>query len=263
MNWKINFKNWLNKQLNSYVTNDYVVKVVDEVDFGKVNENNTIEVILKFNSGVHINGALVQPLQLVAFSEKNSIEIATKLLNDFVDNLDQYQIEIEEDKTAVFECYTPMVLTNFEQVGDGYTSQIIVNGTLVIKDNIVDYSSSLSIDDYELSVNATQFSYQISSDIQPQYESEISKNLKKTAVNEWQFTSLNSYDINDLNHPFHKFWLIANGLLDGNTTFTLKMGGITTNCILTSYTFGSSVSNPPTLATIIFKLATKEEFNNG
>jgi hypothetical protein len=64
-----------------------------------------------------------------------------------------------EDFIYIKQSYsTPMVVSNFGQIGNNYSSQIIVNGTLIISENISDIKQVL-IDGYIVETTTRALSY--------------------------------------------------------------------------------------------------------
>lgn len=134
------------------------VTVTDELTY--VHNGNGVAVVVKYLNGTNYRDSVVQPIQLLIYTDdvmttKAIFDTFTKTYNN---------VPYIDDFTYVNQLYsTPMVVSNFGQIGNNYASQIIVNGTLIISENISDIKQVL-IDGYIVETTLRNITYVASVD---------------------------------------------------------------------------------------------------
>lgn len=129
------------------------VTVTDELTYTHNGEG--VAVIVKYLNGTNYQDSIVQPIQLLIYTDdvmttKAIFDTFTKTYNN---------LPYIDDFTYINQLYsTPMIISNFGQIGNNYASQIIVNGTLVISSNISDIKQVI-IDGYVVETTSRHITY--------------------------------------------------------------------------------------------------------
>ena len=147
MSW--NYEYFITEKLNILKNQsgyDVNIEVANEQAFAKIKsfKPNTIYVIIKMLSSTLTYNIDTQPVQILAITEQNQIDITKDLLTRFTEiyNWDAGLF----GATYVKQQYSaPVVLSNFNEVEAGYRSVIYVTGTLYLMDDVVDIDT-LTID---------------------------------------------------------------------------------------------------------------------
>ena len=112
---------------------------------------------------------------------------------------------------------TPLVITKMQATGIGYSHRIIVNGTLIISDNISDIQT-VEIDDFEYETVSRDLTYNTLEDTQRKDDDYISNtDILGSIV---QFVVAFENKNNDV---CTKASRIRQGILDPNTEFVIKL----------------------------------------
>lgn len=188
------------------------VTVTDELTY--VHNGDGVAVVVKYLNGTNYRDSVVQPIQLLIYTDdvmttKAIFDTFTKTYNN---------VPYTDDFTYVNQLYsTPMVVSNFGQIGNNYSSQLIVNGTLIISENISDIKQVL-IDGYIVETTSRIITYV-----------GVVDNTRVSGAN------LNTSNITQANLRFTftilgkatplwtKLRRIRTGLLDIDTSFTLVL----------------------------------------
>ena len=95
----------------------------------------SIFVVVKFQTGSFNYGQFVQPIVMNVIAEHNKISVCQKLLYEYVSRWHNSEIrEIEND--LIKQTYTsPTVMSNFNDVFDGYRSLFYVSGVFLVGEN--------------------------------------------------------------------------------------------------------------------------------
>ena len=152
----MNYKDYLESTLQSYTT-DHVVKVVDEVNYNYNPAKNEIVVIIKKLSGSVIGNVEFKPIQLEVFGAENETNITMNILEGFVRDWSNTNINIGLDYYKQ-DYSTPIDAGNFNQINAGYRSRFIITGTLMITNSISDVDK-VYINGREINNASVTFSY--------------------------------------------------------------------------------------------------------
>lgn len=97
-------------------------------------KENTIYIVVKFLQATMPYGQIVLPFNITAVSEENNIEKCQRLLFDF-----SQEYNLKNDSTGQIKQFytTPVVLNNFNVVGKGFRSVLMINATFLISKNIL------------------------------------------------------------------------------------------------------------------------------
>ena len=189
------------------------VYVTEEANYRYNGEG--IVCIVKYMQGSNYRDSTIQPVQLQFFTvdipgTKSIIDTFTKTYSNapYTDGLD-YINQIYS---------TPMVLSNFNQIGTNYVTQFLVSATLIISSNITDIKQ-VYIDDelYETTVRTVSFTGGVDNQ-------RVNSNtfLNKTVISNGLIRITMSL-ISKNDSLSDKLRNIRKGLLDINTTFVVKL----------------------------------------
>lgn len=162
--------NLIGMQLQKIVDSDdkykeYDFTLTNELQFVKDKKNGDrlknnpkqIFIVVKFLPATLNFGQTLMPIIVNAIAEKNKLDICYNLLIEYAES---YNLEFNSDETIKQYYSSPSVLSNFNEIGDGYRSLINMTGTFQISEN----SNS-----FEISYNNTKvqaISQSISYDVQ-------------------------------------------------------------------------------------------------
>lgn len=96
------------------------------------NEPNRIYVVVQFLESAITAGHTVQPIQLVVLSEHDNLSKVQTLLRTFAEI---YNTKLNDDGSITQFYLTPVLLSAFNEVYDGYRGLYTLNGTLLISPN--------------------------------------------------------------------------------------------------------------------------------
>lgn len=212
---------------------------------------NTIYVILKYLSSDITFGAKTQPVQILFMSEQNQLSDSRMLLTTFTERYNFFAeiktFEIDGKRQSDFikhQYSTPVVLSNFNEVGIGYRSTLYVSASLVIMENIIDLND-LKIDGEEIKSLSASISYTMTPDTQQVGGEFIASSVKSNAV---MTIGLTIPLLN--NNLTEKIINIMQGNGTGNEDFIIsyKLGDLTFNNVnykLTSSVIGTAPNSVP------------------
>lgn len=123
---------------DKYKTYDFTL--TNELQFVKDKKNGEklknnpkqIFVVVKFLPATLNFGQTLMPIIVNAIAEKNKLDICYNLLIEYAE---AYNLEFNVDETIKQYYSTPSVLSNFNEIGDGYRSLINMTGTFQISEN--------------------------------------------------------------------------------------------------------------------------------
>lgn len=133
------------------------------------NASKQIFIVLKTYPATLNFGQTLMPIQLDVISEKNKLDVAKRLLLLFAET---FNLEFNNDMTIKQYYQPPSVLSNFNEVGNGFRSLLTMRGTLQISENanfikdlfLIDGTSEIKVDIITSNVN-----YDIQLDTQSLY----------------------------------------------------------------------------------------------
>jgi hypothetical protein len=122
----MNYLNYL-KNINTF--SNYVV--TDEINYQYNGDGNAL--IIKYLAGVNFKDSIVQPVQLIIYTDdlpstKTELELFASTYNNnpFYDGTDYIQ--------QIYS--TPFVLSSFESLGRNFSHQMVITGNLLISTNV-------------------------------------------------------------------------------------------------------------------------------
>lgn len=92
-----------------------------------------IFIVIKTYPATLTYGSTLLPVQLDVISEKNKLEVSKRLLTLFAET---YNLEFNSDMTIKQYYQSPSVLSNFNEIGDGFRSLLTLRGTLQISEKL-------------------------------------------------------------------------------------------------------------------------------
>ena len=248
MSW--DYELYITEKLNEIkISKNYDIdlQISSEQAFAKIKDfkPNTIYVVLKYLSSTYSYNVLSQPVQIMAISEQNQIDITKDILSTFTNSYNW--VSVVDSTTYIKQQYsTPVVLSNFNEVGFGYRSLVYITGTLEIMDDLIDVSS-ISIDSVTYKPIAFSLSYQMTGNTQPVGTSKIAVTQKN--ISTLNFTMVVSF-VND--NLCSKVLGIINETTNGNDGFSFVVTfsnstTITTTMKLINAKIDTSPNQPPSL----------------
>lgn len=219
---------------------EYDFTLTNEIQFVKdkkaknelKNNPKQVFIVIKFYPATLNFGQTLLPIQLDVISEKNKLDVSRRLLTLFAET---YNLEFNSDKTIKQYFQSPSVMSNFNEIGDGYRSLLTLRGTLQISENAnlstLKYVNGL--EQIELPLITFGMSFDIQLDTQSLYgESNLTKSWARVGTNVITFTMYltDTLFLNRVLAIVNKdFTTMPNGI---NTDFPFVLGfknGITIN----------------------------------
>lgn len=260
MSW--NYEDYLKKQL-TILARDYNVniEIATEQMFAKIKDPipNTIYVVIKYLSTSIAFNSTVRPIQILVVSEGNQMINAKAIFDTFANDFN-WQMVIDGTTYVKQQYSSPVVLSNFNDIGYDFRSVLYMSGTLIQMDDVVDISTTLSDVVYEGAISVKigentaeiikpitfQFQYNTGCDTQPIGGQTISSSVKSVSTFSLIFT-IPAQDSTLLSNAT----AISAGTQSGNTKFTIafSLSGVSFSydCILTAFNFTTSPNNVPAL----------------
>jgi len=267
MSW--DYEYYLTRELKKIISDlemNVNIEVCEEQLFAKMSAPvpNTIYCVIKYLSTDIAYNSLVRPIQILIVSEGNQMQ-NTKILFDYFAEHYNWKLvsytDNNENITYIKQQYsTPVVISNFNDIGYDFRSVLYLSGTLIIMENVVDITTTLSGVTYDNALSIKigsadaeiikpltfQFQYNTGCDTQPVAGQTISSSVKSVSTFSLVFTipaTTSTLLTNATN--------ISAGLQTGNTKFTISfsLAGIafSYDCILTAFNFVTTPSNIPSL----------------
>ena len=143
--------------------NGYFVTVAEEQDFNRIMDKspNHIYIVVKFLSASINYGQLLLPITITAISEDRKLNVCKKLLFEYSDI---NNLKLSNDETIKQFYTSPQVMSNFEEIYDGYRSLLTLSGTFLINRNANPYKYYLNVftiqfkgDVYNITINEKKF----------------------------------------------------------------------------------------------------------
>lgn len=220
----LNYELYLTEKLNIIKnTNEYKIdlEISTEQAFAKVKtfKPNTVYVVIKYLSSEFSYNLLTQPIQILAIAEQNQIDITRAIFEEFTNTWNWKTID--SGTTYAKQQYsTPVVLSNFNEVGFGYRSVVYVSGTLQIMENVNDIEE-IEIDYVNYKPLSFSISYQMTGNTQAVGDSRLAVTEKNMAT----LTVSMAIPLLD-NDLCNKCLEIINGTRSGNESFWFWIGFI-------------------------------------
>ena len=121
--------NYLNYLKSLVPFDEYVV--TDEVNYQYNGDGNLL--VIKYLAGVNYKDSKVQPVQLVVYT--NDIATTKTALETFASTYNNSPFyDVTDYIQQIYS--TPFLLTSFEEIGNNFTHQFIITGTLLISTNV-------------------------------------------------------------------------------------------------------------------------------
>jgi hypothetical protein len=124
---------------------NYTLNIVQEMSFGtEEEEKNVITIVIKFLTGNIFTNSTIYPIQFIILSEVNSAEIARTLMETFANtyNMSSFVSNFIYHKQMYS---TPTIMSNFNRTADGLRSMLFMSGTLVVTQNVNDFTYALIV----------------------------------------------------------------------------------------------------------------------
>lgn len=141
-------------------------------------EPETIYLIVKQLTSTLSFGTQITPVQIICICEENDTEAGRTILNGI--SALNFNTHTEGTTFIKEEYSSPVVLSNFNDIGAGYRSVLYVSGTLYIMENVADITN-VEIDDVAVSVVNFSLSYNMSPNTQQKANEYIASSVKSTA----------------------------------------------------------------------------------
>lgn len=180
-----NYEEFLTRKLNIIKTElgyeDLTLEIATEQAFSKKKNllPNTVYIVIKYLTADISYGAIAQPVQILCLSEQNSLEKTRLIFTKFAED-NNFLAEITNGVFTKHQYTTPVVLSNYEEVGYGYRSVLYMTATLNILENVLDVKN-LTIDGESVSQLAFNLSYQMTPNTQQKASETIASSAKSTA----------------------------------------------------------------------------------
>lgn len=238
----MDYKEYIKNALQAYTT-DYVINVVNEIDFNYNPNDNEILVVIKELSG-SVNGDVrFMPIQFNIFTLANEVNETKKIFNKFVNDYSNTHMSIGFDHYKQ-DYSTPIDMNNFIEIGETQRAELIVTGTLLITANLSDITQ-LKINNSIINYTSISFGYSTS----PNASRLKTDNLQKVMVaNANLQITVTTFCQNDLLSSLIS--LSKTGNKSPNDTFSLEItysNGNVENytCRINSYAENYDITNPP------------------
>lgn len=215
-----NYENFLIEKLNRVKADlgfDINIDVSSEQAYAKKKNfaPNTLFVVVKYLSSDITFGAKTQPVQVLCISEENALDMAKALLGKFAEDFNFFSA-ITDGIFAKHQYSTPVVLSNFNEIGIGKRSVLYFTGAINILEDVIDINE-LKVDNSSIEHLGFNFSYQMTPNTQQFVNDNIAKSIKTTSALTIGFTT--PFVENNLTA---KVINIINGTNDGNDDFAIS-----------------------------------------
>ena len=139
-----NVFNLIKEQFEELMSNDYAyysefnLKLTNEQYFVKEKQRDrgTIYIVVKFMPATIDFGQTLLPVTFNAVSERNGVEVCQKLMFEYAQT---YNLKTINDENGAFiqqKYSTPSVMSNFNDIYDGFRSLFYMSGSFIISENI-------------------------------------------------------------------------------------------------------------------------------
>lgn len=217
------YKNYLLDQLNICKAelgfNDFIIRVAKERSYELPKEPNELLFVIKNITGSYVLGIKTQPVQIMCYTQLNTIDIAYQILDLFVKL--HHQNQFHENSNLVKEDYdTPVVLKPFVESSDGFRMSLYAMGSYVICENVADIQKLQWKNDNNIYEDINYISADLSYGAVLQ-TSKISGQQLSTSAKQEAGTTLSITMMNYISDFCKKINQIVFGSVNGNTTFSL------------------------------------------
>lgn len=177
-----------------------------------------IILVIKYFSSNKTFAATTQPIQIIALSEQNGLQVAQIILKSLAGkiNFQAYPNLPSVGYCTKTELSDPTVMSNFNVVGYGFRSALYISGTLFILEDYIDVDW-ITVDGENLQFISFNFAYSMSGDTQAFSDAEISKTIKSVSTIVFSIVVPSKKSA-----FFNKARKVATGKSSGNSSFILK-----------------------------------------
>lgn len=253
----IEFKNILRMIENQFneiihsgdcVYKGFHVSVAEEQDFNRIkcqDDTNHIYIVVKFLAADINYGQVLLPITITAVSEDRKLDVCKRLLFEFAD---RNNMKIDENSTIKQFYTSPQVMSNFEEIYDGYRSLLYLSGVFTINEN----------------ANPYEFYY---------VESKVSKKSSYIGISNVSYNANLLYNkLESLKIPFNGFHIIKYEKTSGTTAtwrYLYKQNledsdekALYKHDILKLISYGISFEGTPNFSDTIVIVGVKEHIEN-
>jgi hypothetical protein len=220
------------------------------------NNPKQIFIVIKFLPATINYGQVLMPVLINAIGEKNKLEKCYHLLMEYAET---YNLEFNVDKTIKQYYQSPTVLSNFNEIGDGFRSLISLSGTFQISENSNDFDLyfKYTVDEQEVSYLVPAISLNGSFDIQLESQAFYDVSERTTSTGKVGTFVINCTCYLDDTELVNECLKIATKQSSVNTTFNFDLvfkNGLSLEdetFKMANFTFEKSIGNLP-VCTITF-----------
>lgn len=237
----MSYKEYIQQSLQAY-TSDYIINVVNEIDFNYNPKPNEILVVIKELAGSVVGNVKFMPIQFNIFTGANEVNNTKEILKSFVNDYSNTHTNIGLDYYKQ-DYSTPIDMNNFLQVGDSYRAELLITGTLMIAGNISDIRK-VKINNKEVNHTSVTVTYSTS----PNPAKYSNENLQRVMIANAnvQITIVAYANISPFNTLIS---LLKTGQKSPNDTFTVDLEYTDDtiehyNCRIISFNDNYDITNP-------------------
>lgn len=245
----MNYENHLAEKIN-YAMQDlgfnFKFEVAQEQIFAKKKTlaPNTIYIVVKYLTSNITSGAKTQPLQIMILSDQNEINNVKMLFDKFA-NDNNFKSYTDGNEYIKEEYSSPVVISNFADIANGYRSMLYISGRLFILKDVIEVKN-LEIDGVAYEPLTFNINYGMSGNTQSIGGDYLASTVKSVStLNITMSIPLMS------NALMNKVLGIMNGTISGNSDFEFEfsLGGINfnDNFKLTSAPIMTAVNQIPSI----------------
>lgn len=117
---------------------EYSVEISEEQQYYKMNRQDPgkIYIVVKFLDAPLNFEQIIMPINIQAISEQDKLEVCRTLLFEFASKYNLYKMSFEDEDQTMQQYYnSPYVLSNFNEIFEGFRSLLFVSGTFLITNN--------------------------------------------------------------------------------------------------------------------------------
>lgn len=224
----------------------FKVRVCEEQMFMR-KEPNTIYIVVKFSPATLTQMQKIMPITISAIGEHNSLNVCEHLLMSFAE---KYHLEFNQEKTVRQVFTSPSVISNFNEVFDGFRSLFYMSGTFLVSENA--NRVDVIFDGNKIETIEAVFECTVQLDTQPTFESKnFTNSVGKVATRVLSFTSYLT-DVEYINNALKIS--VGDTSIDNKFYFDLQFkNGISLKNLswkLSSMTINQSIADFPMIALV-------------
>lgn len=176
------YENYLFGELSRLNTFDLKIEVSEEQMFAKKTklDDDTCYVVVKHLASTITYEGNTEPIQIMIMSESNSLDKVMSLFNTFT-TTHNWSLINAEGYVAKQQYATPVVVSNFNDIANGYRSLLYVSGTLFVMQSVLD-AKDITLNGIPLKVSGFTYSYNMSPNTQQKPNDYISSSVKSNSV---------------------------------------------------------------------------------